>query len=117
MSRRNQKIGAWGEGVAAQYLEEHGYKIAARNARTPHGEIDIVAEKDGISIFVEVKTRTSSKYGPPEMAVTTRKQEHMLTTAEYYAAENVIDHWQIDVFSVEGQPGRKPGVIHFEQAL
>ena len=117
MSGRNQKIGAWGESVAAEYLEKHGYAIIARNVRTPYGEIDIVAEKDGFTIFVEVKTRTSNSLGPPEISVTPRKQEHMLATAEHYAQENEIDHWQIDVIAVEGQPGREPGVIHFEQAL
>jgi len=117
MSGKNQKIGAWGESVAVKNLEEHGYNILARNTRTPFGEIDIIAEKDGITIFVEVKTRTSSKYGPPEIAVTPRKQEHMLSAAEHYTAEHDIDHWQIDVIAVEGKPGSQPKFTHFENAL
>ena len=117
MSKRNQMIGAWGESVAAEYLEKHGYETVARNFRTPHGEIDIIVKKDSMITFVEVKTRTSSKYGPPEIAVTPRKQEHMLATAGYYAQENEIDHWQIDVISVEGKPGQKPIITHFENAL
>ena len=117
MSGRNQKIGAWGENVAAKYLEKRGYMITAHNVRTPYGEIDIVAEKDGITTFVEVKTRTSSSLGPPEISVTARKQEHMLAAAEHYAAEHEIDHWQIDVIAVEGKPGTKPKITHFENAL
>jgi len=117
MSKRNQKIGALGESVAARYLEERGYLITARNARTPYGEIDIVTEKDGITIFVEVKTRTSSKYGPPEVAVTPRKQEHMLAAAEYYCQENEIDNWQIDVIAVEGKRTTNPKITYFENAL
>ena len=117
MSRRNQKIGKWGEGIATEYLENHGFTILARNVRTPHGEIDIVANKDGIAIFVEVKTRTTSKYGPPEISVTPRKQEHMLAAADHYSQENEVDHWQIDVIAVEGKPGSEPGITHFEQAL
>ena len=117
MSGRNQKVGAWGEGVAAKYLENRNYSIVARNVRTPYGEIDIVAEKDGFTTFIEVKTRTSSSMGLPEISVTPRKQAHMLAAAESYAQENEIDHWQIDVIAVKGQPGREPGVIHFEQAL
>jgi putative endonuclease len=116
MSRRNQKVGAWGESVAAEYLEEHGYIIVARNVRTPYGEIDIVAEKDG-TIFVEVKTRTSNSLGPPEISVTPRKQEHMLATAEHYAQEHELDHWQIDVIAVEGKPGAQPKFTHFENAI
>jgi putative endonuclease len=117
MSGRNLRIGAWGESVAAKYLEEHKYTILVRNIRTPHGEIDIVAEKGGITIFVEVKTRTSSVYGPPEVAVTPRKQEHMLAAAEHYAQENEIYHWQIDVIAVEGKPGKKPEIALFENAI
>jgi putative endonuclease len=117
MSGRNQKVGAWGEGVAAKYLENHEYIIIARNVRTPYGEIDIVAEKDGFTIFVEVKTRTSSSMGPPEISVTLRKQEHMVATAEYYAQENEIDHWQIDVIAVEEKPGEHPVFTHFENAI
>lgn len=117
MSSHNQKIGAWGESVAAEYLEERGYTIIGRNVRTPYGEIDIVAEKDEITIFVEVKTRTSKSLGPPEISVTPRKQEHMFAAAEHYAQENEINHWQIDVIAVEGKPGSKPNFTHFENAL
>jgi putative endonuclease len=117
MSGHNQKIGAWGESVAAEYLEKRNYTILGRNLRTPYGEIDIVAEKDEITIFVEVKTRTSKSYGPPEISVTPRKQEHMLAAAGHYTQENEIDHWQIDVIAVEGKPGEHPNFTHFENAL
>jgi putative endonuclease len=117
MSGRNQKIGTWGESVAAEYLKERGYIIVARNVRTPYGEIDIIAEKDGFTIFVEVKTRTSKNLGPPEISVTPRKQEHMLAAAEHFSQENEIDHWQIDVVAVEGKPSTKPKFTHFENAL
>ena len=117
MSNRNQRTGKWGESVAARYLDEHGHTIVARNVRTPYGEIDIVTEKGGITIFVEVKTRTSSSLGPPEISVTPRKQEHMVAAAESYAQENEIDHWQIDVIAVEGKPGKQPDFTHFENAI
>ena len=71
---RNQKVGQWGEQAAADYLSAKGYEIMARNVRTPYGEIDLIAQKDGFTIFVEVKARTSSSLGPPEIAVTPRKQ-------------------------------------------
>ena len=117
MSDHNQKIGAWGESVATEYLEKRGSVIIARNARTPYGEIDIVSEKDGITIFVEVKTRTSNSFGPPEISVTPRKQEHMWAAAEHYAQENEIDHWQIDVIAVEGKLNAVPKITHFENAI
>jgi putative endonuclease len=117
MSGRNQKIGIWGESVTAKYLEEQGYSVLARNVRTPYGEIDIIVQKDGLTIFVEVKTRTSRSLGPPEISVTPRKQEHMLAAAEHYASEHEIDHWQIDVIAVEGRPGKQPEFTHFENAI
>ena len=117
MSKHRQKIGAWGEGVAAEYLEEHGYEVIDRNIRTPYGEIDILAEKDGFISFVEVKTRTTGSYGPPEISITPRKQEHMIAAAEHYAQQNEIDHWQIDVIAVEGKPGKQPIITYFENAI
>ncbi len=113
----NQTIGMWGEGIAADWLKEHAYEVIARNVRTPYGEIDIVAQQGDVTLFVEVKTRTSDKMGLPEAAITPRKQQHMLAAAEHYAAEHEVDHWQVDVISVEGKPGITPVITHFENAL
>lgn len=115
--KHNQRIGKWGEDTAAEYLTEHGYEIVARNARTPYGEIDIVARLGDVTIFVEVKTRTSNKMGLPEESITARKREHMLAAADHYAAEREIDHWQIDVISIEGKPGSKLKITYFENAI
>jgi putative endonuclease len=113
---RNQRIGRWGEQAAADFLTEKGYEITARNIRTPYGEIDLIASKDGFIVFVEVKARTSAAFGPPEVAVTPRKQAHMLACAEHYAQQNEIDHWQVDVIAVESSGG-KPVITHFENAI
>ena len=115
--KHNQRIGKWGEDAAAEYLITRGYEIITRNARTPYGEIDIVATQADIIIFVEVKSRTSLKMGLPEESVNLRKQAHMFACAEHYAAENAIDHWQIDVIAVEGKQGLEPKITHFENAI
>jgi len=117
MTKHNQRIGKWGEDAVALYLGERGYEIITRNARTPYGEIDIVARQADITIFVEVKTRTSNKMGLPEDSVNLRKQMHMIACAEHYAAENAIDHWQVDVVAVEGKIGLEPKITHFENAI
>ncbi len=119
MTRHNRKIGTWGEGVAADWLTGHGCEVVARNIRTPYGEIDIVARQGDVTLFVEVKTRTSDSMGLPEISVTPRKQQHMLAAAEYYAAEHGIDHWQIDVIAIEGSPNASvtPLVTRFENAI
>jgi putative endonuclease len=115
--KHNQHVGKWGEDAAAEYLAGRGLEIITRNARTPYGEIDIVAKQGDVTIFVEVKTLTSSKNFFPEHNVTARKREHMLAAAEYYAAEHEIDHWQIDVISIEGKSASMPKITHFENAI
>lgn len=114
MTSRNQRIGAWGEETAAAWLAERGYQVTARNVRTPYGEIDIIARKGGLVLFVEVKTLTASKSFFPEHQITARKRAHMLNAAAHYAAEHEIDLWQVDVLAVEGKPGGSPAIRHFE---
>lgn len=115
--KHNQSVGKWGEDAVAEYLGKRGYEIVARNARTPYGEIDIVTKQAELTVFVEVKTLTSSRNFFPEQNVTARKREHMLACAEHYAMENDIDRWQIDVVAVEGNMGREPKFTHFENAI
>jgi putative endonuclease len=117
VTAHNQRIGQWGETIAADHLSAQGCEIIARNVRTPYGEIDLIARRADVIVFIEVKTRTSASFGLPEVAVSARKQQHMLAAAEHYAAEHEIDHWQIDVISVEGKPGTEPVITHFENAI
>ena len=117
MSKHNQQVGKWGEDVAAEWLTQNGFEIIARNIRTPHGEIDIAARKEGDIFFIEVKALTSTKNFFPEQQITARKREHMLHAAEHYAAENNIDHWQVDVIAIERQRTTKPKITYFENAI
>jgi putative endonuclease len=66
-------LGRRGETLAAEHLTASGYRVLERNWRCSHGEIDIVAFKDGEVVFVEVKTRTSVAFGHPLEAITTAK--------------------------------------------
>lgn len=115
--KHNQRIGKWGEEKAAEYLTQKGHEVMGRNVRTPYGEIDIISKQGNTTIFIEVKTRTSNKMGLPEESITPRKREHMVACAEYYAADNNIDNWQIDVVSIEGKPGEEPVITYFENAI
>lgn len=117
MTKYKKEIGAWGEGVAADWLSERGYQIVARNVRTAYGEIDIIAQLGDVTVFVEVKTLTSSREFFPEKNITRTKQQHMLNSAQSYAAEHEIDHFQIDAIAVEGKPGANPIVTHFENVV
>ncbi|RMF85583.1 MAG: YraN family protein [Nitrospinota bacterium] len=84
---RRQKLGRWGEEVARRYLRSQGYRILACNYHCPLGEIDLVAEEGGTVVFVEVKTRTSQSYGPPQQAVGYHKQHKLQQVAWYYLLE------------------------------
>lgn len=66
-------LGRWGEKVACFWLKKQGYQIVSTNYRSKWGEIDIVALRGNRLLFVEVKTRTSNKFGGAERAVRLRK--------------------------------------------
>ena len=84
-------FGASGEVKAAKNLKKQGFKIVARNYVTPYGEADVIAQKDGEIFFVEVKTRSSLKFGTPAEAVDYKKQEKYRKIAEYYIITNKLD--------------------------
>ena len=86
MAIENDKIrkGKLGEDYTVQYLEKNGYSIVARNYRKRCGEIDIVAVKDDIIAFVEVKTRSSNAFGAPAEAVDYKKQKKYRDIANFY---------------------------------
>ncbi len=118
MKTHNQKIGRWGEEIASAYLQKRGYKFVDANVRTPYGEIDLILRLNEITIFVEVKTRTSTRYGYPEEAITPQKQQHMLESAGHYVQEHEIDFWRVDAVSVIGKPsGKEPEITHFKDVL
>jgi len=77
-------LGNLGESAAADYLSNTGYDILERKYRLKIGEIDIIAKKDNVIVFIEVKTRRSTKYGSPAEAVTYRKQQKIMNTALCY---------------------------------
>lgn len=119
MSTRKQVVGRWGEDAAAEYLTANGYLVLSRNVHSAHGEIDIVASKDGLLVFVEVKTRSSHTFAYPEDSVTLRKQAYLLSAAEEYlqAHPESGESWQFDVIAVEGTPGGKAQIEHFENVI
>ncbi len=77
-------IGNVGENIACDYLKENGYKILKRNFKYLGCEVDIIAEEDGVLVFVEVKTRADALYGNPAEAVTPYKQRRYEVAANGY---------------------------------
>lgn len=84
MRKYCKRVGDHGEEFAAHMLEDAGYQILERNYRTRVGEIDIVAVRDGVIHFIEVKTRTDDEFGYPADAVTEEKQRSIRRSAESY---------------------------------
>lgn len=85
-------IGSLYEEMAVEYLLDNGYQIIKRNYYCKVGEIDIVAVKDNILCFIEVKYRKNSDYGYPTEAVTKDKQKRIRKCATWFLAEyNIAD--------------------------
>ncbi|MEN6460703.1 MAG: YraN family protein, partial [Syntrophomonas sp.] len=84
VTKMKRKLGIQGEEMAAMYLTKNGYQIITRNYYTRYGELDIICEKNNTIIFVEVKTRTSTRYGLPQEAVTNMKIAHLKKAAMIY---------------------------------
>jgi putative endonuclease len=83
-----RRFGNASEVAAARFLEGKGYKILVHQFKTRRGEIDLVAEKDGELVFVEVKARRNMKFGYPEAAVRRDKVGRMAAAANFYLEEN-----------------------------
>jgi putative endonuclease len=77
-------LGRKGERLVVEYLKKQGCKILEKNFRTPFGEADIIAQDGERILFVEVKTRTSDKYGTPAESVVKRKRETYVKIAKFY---------------------------------
>jgi putative endonuclease len=104
MSEKNLYLGKAGEAQAVDFLKNTGYLIASRNYKTKLGEIDIIAwEKDTVC-FIEVKTRTTDKFGYPEDALTLHKQKQISQAALVFLKEKKLfdKKARFDVVSITG---------------
>ena len=100
--RYMKNIGDSGEYFAVSLLENAGFEILERNYMTKRGEIDIIAYRDGVLHFIEVKTRTTSEYGTPSEYITEAKKTRMRRSAEQYISGRKL-YWRsvsFDVFEI-----------------
>jgi putative endonuclease len=123
-----KQIGVFGERIAEDYLRKKGYQILDRNysIRIPfgpqRGEIDIVAKKNDIISFIEVKTlKNPADLFSPEEKVNFSKQRKLRIMAESWLMKNKIpldSKWQIDVISIRiDQNSKKVKIRHFQNAI
>ena len=88
----NRALGKAGEELAASLLKLNGYRILKRNYYCRYGEIDIIAVKNGIVVFCEVKTRTDDSFGTGRESVNREKIKHLVKSAESYLAYTGIEY-------------------------
>ena len=109
---RNNLTGAWGEALAAQYLQKKRFKIIATNYRTRFGEIDLI---------VEVKLRKSDAFANAFEYVDLHKQERLRTTAGIYLSQHPTDLQPrfdvIEIYAPQGTQTLKPQIHHMEDAF
>jgi len=103
VSTARVRLGQRGEELTATELSRRGYDIVARNWRCQTGEVDIVARRDSVWYFFEVRTRRGTEYGTPEESLTATKQQRMVDVAlTYLGKHDLLDlDWRIGLAAVE----------------
>ena len=111
-------LGRWGEELALSYLLEWNYTILEKNWRFSHAEIDVIARKEKQLVFVEVKTRGSDKFGPPEAFLNYKKRRLMFEAANVFMEEIGFEgEIRFDVISILTLGFGGYHLKHFEDAF
>ncbi len=108
MLNRRQQFGKKSEKLARAFLRRTGYKILETNYRSKVGEIDIIAKEKDILVFVEVKARSSNRFGSPKGAVTPSKQRKISMVAlDYLKRTGQLDtRARFDVVAIDTAKGK-----------
>jgi putative endonuclease len=118
MTQARQQLGQLGEDLACRELENRGHAIIERRYRTDRGELDIVSRHNGVTVFVEVRAKSSDTFGEPAESVDMQKQQRLVTMAMDYVARNRLDDvpCRFDVVAIEAEFD-PPRVTVFEDAF
>lgn len=118
---RNNIVGAWGESLAANYLQKKKYTILAAGYRCRYGEIDLIVSNKKFLVFVEVKLRKNDRFASAMEFVDYHKQNRLRTTAEFYLSQNETNLQPrfdvIEIYAPEGIDTKKPAIYHLEDAF
>lgn len=95
---QHNNTGNFGEGLAAAYLQQNGYTLLHQNWRHSHWEVDIIASRNNVLHFIEVKTRRTKKFGHPEESVSKKKIQNLINASEEYLYQH--PQWQRIQFNV-----------------
>lgn len=108
-------LGKDGEAMAVKWLQEKGYIILHKNWRHSYYEVDIIASKENVLHFIEVKTRRNNKFGQPEESVDEKKIRNLLHASEEY--QHQYPEWkrvQYDVLSITIHTNDEAGYYFIE---
>ena len=114
---KNRSLGQWGEDLAAKHLQALNYQILERNFRAGRSEIDLICRDAETLVFVEVKTRRSTRQGMPEEALTERKTEAVIRAATTYLETHPCRRIRFDVVAIVAKPGVPPDILHIRDAF
>ena len=115
MAQHNQ-LGAEGEKAAQQHLMENGFVIREVNWKLNRLELDIVAEKDGCVVYVEVKTRSDEESNPFEAIDHIKRQRFISAGVGYHKHFSLMQEMRFDVITIKGTPGNFT-IEHLEDAV
>ena len=117
----NNLAGAWGEAVAASYLQKKRYKLLASGYRCRFGEIDLIVTNGKYLVFVEVKLRKSDSFARACEFVDSKKQERLRTTASVYLNQYPTElpcrFDVVEIYAKDGVNTVRPKIYHWEDAL
>jgi len=115
----NITLGARGENIAAAFLKGQKYAIIERNYRCKAGEVDIVAREGKTLVFVEVKTRSNTAFGPPQASVTPFKQRQLSKAALTWLAKKKLHDTsaRFDVIAIILREHEVPAIEHIKNAF
>ncbi len=113
-----KELGKAGEVAAERFLRRQRYAIIERNYRCPLGEIDLVALDGRVVVFVEVRSRTSTRFGSPLESINRRKQEQVIKTALHFLSRHRLHarEARFDVIGIKWE-GNRAGIEHLKNAF
>ena len=113
--------GAWGEAIAAKYLQKKRYKLVACGYRCRFGEIDLIVKNRKFLVFVEVKLRKTADFAAAREFVDGNKQDRLRATASMYLSQNPTKLQPrfdvIEIYAPEGALTKDPVITHLEDAF
>jgi putative endonuclease len=121
MKNARLRLGAVGERAAKAFLVASGYRILRENYATALGEIDLIAREGDVVVFVEVKTRSSREFGPPQSSVTLAKQRQIVKVAELFLQREGLSkaacRFDVVAVTVGGSSRQHPEVLLIRDAF